>query len=970
MAGSIALLKALWKPGFTSLPERHNGVWQSEKAGHKSRLLQNRFLPRSESEELECSQHDSCLELALLAHPTCSESLPTLDVGILTNGSGSDGETSFYSTQKKLVTRLELLAGAGDGKTMLLKKMLGFRCETGKPLRNLIEVTSTVAFKRAKSYYGCGAKKLAEQTHHQQTNQVFLTSHTCNSSCMCSILDGLDEVFLGLDAGNTFIQDVTSRYIDVCVIENSSILYSLYQLLLVRPGDVHQAENWIGVVRMSGQGECFMQPITSYSDLSLPRSVPFLEVILSKLFQHGSKTEADTVSGVQNSTIHESLLQAEEMKACQGRPRLVWSGIEPSSRKEALDLADFTFRMLIKKVTVFNEQPFQDQKPLQEARFLGLVVTTDCPGHGFPFLHLPFHEALSTLFISPSSQVDITNIPWLLPALGPLNDHLSTFWWYLARELDIDSYHILDRVLQDQPSADSTQQQPPKAGQSPFPIDDITEFSTAAYASVITFEDILSQRPTVNDARKLTDRLLIDILLGGGKLAVGTATGHQGVEVSNTTFLKERVFPWRHWFPRGSIDTLYAATAIAQIRHSSASRCFPRYKHLHSHPSGCEQSAKSVDLKTDDDRSSFLLACHCYSAFKENSECAGSGAADQINGFGMSLKNITEINFDGFSLTTGDCRAIGCFLCDFNNHITSFSAFKSHMGNDGYSQLATGLQACHNLCYLDLALNDLTDDHVHHIASIVQGNSATLQTIKTAYNNFTSAGNANIHRYTMLCANLSALHIGGSFCTDNEVNMRTVSSVLASCPDLTYIGLSGCSLGSEDLQQLNTLLSSHQISVLFLRENHLTSACTPVLDKFLAKHQDHLEVLALERNTLTDDFLLGVEDTLSACSRLSVVSLRCLRLSSRCLPVLGSLMRQWPHLTHLQLSHNDLSDPGGGVEMFANALCSCPGMEVLRMPDGRFTSPQLRSTLENVINSSINVEFSDAKFWDEAGESD
>ena len=144
---------------------------------------------------------------------------------------------------------------------------------------------------------------------------------------------------------------------------------------------------------------------------------------------------------------------------------------------------------------------------------------------------------------------------------------------------------------------------------------------------------------------------------------------------------------------------------------------------------------------------------------------------------------------------------------------------------------------CRNLTRLQLSWNDLSDMFKDHIAMVVRNNCASLEDLDTRYNQFTRVDNTGIHSNTHLCRHLDSLYMGGSVCTDINVNISTLSSILPACLNLSLIGLLGYSLDVDGLGQIHSLLSSRHLVGLILDENKLTAECIPVLNLILAKHR-------------------------------------------------------------------------------------------------------------------------------------
>ena len=167
---------------------------------------------------------------------------------------------------------------------------------------------------------------------------------------------------------------------------------------------------------------------------------------------------------------------------------------------------------------------------------------------------------------------------------------------------------------------------------------------------------------------------------------------------------------------------------------------------------------------------------------------------------------------------------------------------------------------------------------------------------------FTSNGNAGVHRHTRLYLALEILAISGAKCTNCTLNHATISSILEACQRIQHFYLYHYTLDSCAVSQLLTTLSSLKLKLLYLDQIGVTVQHTSVVNRLLQEQHTHLKWISLSRESLTTAFLDDIHDSLRQWSHLENVRFWDCGLLSVSLPVLASLLRHWPRLKGLWLS--------------------------------------------------------------------
>ena len=323
------------------------------------------------------------------------------------------------------------------------------------------------------------------------------------------------------------------------------------------------------------------------------------------------------------------------------------------------------------------------------------------------------------------------------------------------------------------------------------------------------------------------------------------------------------------------------------------------------------------------------------------------------------------VDFDEVPLSPSDCQAINAVMIHHHQFITLVSLQDCGIGDTGYACMADGMALLRNLTLISLRLNNLTDRRTAHIAACIASNTSTLRQVYTSMNLFSSNAMATVHSNTHRCTGLLGVDFGGQKCTDPAVNLDVITTVCSSCPDLQYVGLYDCVLDMEGLTQLAPLLGALRLRWLWLNKVGMKQNSAKIVSRIIQQQHESLEVLSLQRNELTGDFLETIRGELSQCRRLEELYLDDDCLSSGALPVLASLLPSLPKLSMLRVGRNDFRDADDEAKLFATAVESCSSLKGMWMPERALVSPRLREALSAMVRDDLNVQYVGGRWYDE-----
>ena len=706
-------------------------------------------------------------------------------------------------------------------------------------------------------------------------------------------------------------------------------------------------ERYVRKVLDAEIGESVMKQVKSSSMLSAYMQTPVNAANACMLARCGVKELPTTLPAIVKSILRQAIVQNESKKAKPEDVHKDWSKIKAHQLEAVMELGAFAFKMLAEKVSVFEKFHFESHQLSDEALSLGLLISCDhdtadcCPQ--WVFSHLSMQEALAALYIA--ATVTTKDVAWVVGMLGATSGHLSTFFRFLAAEVDeqgVDA--LISALLTDTSAPDYETSQSKASAAKPPPMADVCPnypktLFTASYDELTRLAEDLSSNIDIANAERLADRLLQGVVAdGSGTLAV-RARIQLGSDFTGISFLRELFVLWKERIPRCSLQMLYRT--IADFNASLGEKCFPDLVDEESialEPS----SKKSVNLRSDAGRQILLLATHCYQEF-----CSAHSSTPYLPSIHQAFESTDGyLDFQNAQLTTADCRAIGTVLSRYNDMITIIHLWNCSIGDAGYGQLSSGLLQCQRLQRLILGGNNLSDQHAEHISSVIQNNHASLWELSTFPNRFTSTGNASSHRNTHLCTRLGSLLTGSSEFTDATLNADTICTILTGCQQIECLALLQYHLDASGVECLCAALASHHLISLYLGDNNFTAGCMPHLTTILQQQRQHLKRFALAYNTLTTAGFQELSESLGACTTLDTLELTETQLLSRSHATLATVVSRLPSLKQLYLSNNDFREEDEGSLALIAALGTSQHLQELEMPVRQLVNTALQSALD------------------------
>ena len=855
--------------------------------------------------------------------------------------------------------RILALGGAGIGKSTSFLKKAGLEWAEGRIWQNMDLVFALPLSQPSVR----GAKTLEDLlplSHygiHAQCDQEDLYSYMSgNLHRVCVILDGLDEV--EVSGCSDYVQGiikgeeldgvrliVTSRpSMEVLSLAKAHKFNQRVEVLGFSEADV---ERYVRKVLDAESGENVMKQVKSSSMLSAYMQTPVNAANACMLARCGVKELPTTLPAIVKSILRQAIVQNESKKAKPEDVHKDWAKIKAHQLEAVMELGAFAFKMLAEKVSVFEKFHFESHQLSDKALSLGLLISCDhdtadcCPQ--WVFSHLSMQEALAALYIA--ATVTTKDVAWVVGMLGATSGHLSTFFRFLAAEVDeqgVDA--LIGALLTDASAPDYESGESEASAAKPPPMADVCPnypkiLFTASYDELTRLAEDLSSNIDIANAERLADRLLQGVVAdGSGTLAV-RARIQLGSDFTGISFLRELFVLWKECIPRCSLQMLYRT--IADFNASLAEKCFPDLVDEESialEPS----SKKSVNLRSDAGRQILLLATHCYQEF-----CSAHSSTPYLPSIHQAFESTHGyLDFQHAQLTTADCRAIGSVLSQYNEIIPEIDLQGCGIGDAGYGQLSSGLLQYHRLRFLDLYGNNLSDKHAEHISSVIQNNNASLRGLCTMDNRFTSTGNASLHRNTHLCTSLKYLSTGGSECTDATLNADTICTILTGCQQIEYLDLYGYHLDASGVERLCAALASHHLKWLCIGHNIFTAGCMPHLATILQQQRQHLKLFGLAYNTLTTAGFQELSESLGACTTLEELVLVDTQLLSGYHATLATVVSRLPSLKKLYLSNNDFREEDEGSEALISALCTSQHLQELEMPVRQLVNTALQSAMD------------------------
>ena len=486
-------------------------------------------------------------------------------------------------------------------------------------------------------------------------------------------------------------------------------------------------------------------------------------------------------------------------------------------------------------------------------------------------------------------------------------------------------------------------------------VTNITTFLWASYEEISELANQLCRSLEILQAEEVADQLYSDLTsVRGNKLVY--ASPKLVMDDSCEGFLREMLLLWVYRFPKAHIRMLY--DAVATVDQNIAATYFPthnaasqRRRRHPAFPARVPSSLKTMDLATPEGKQRLLLALRCYQEFSisTNSTPLLPSLHHAMENFGMNL--------EGVRLTASDCSAVGLALRVYNDVISEVDLYQCLIGDTGYAQLASGLQASHGLTALSVAANDLSSKSAGHLSTVISSNNSTLQVITTSQNNLSSQANAELHQYTHQCKQLQTLLMGGTEVMNSDLNIQLVMTIVSRCPQLCWLDLCEFSLSENDHTRLLHLLENRTMTALHLMRTGLSVNCAAEVSAFLHRQRRTLRQLNLTQNNLSDGFLFDVFPSLSQSSWLVLLDFSSTQLTSVSLLMLANLIRRLPFLSKLRLAGNDFSAGEESCTEFVEAVLERSSWRSFWMPKRELVNSRLQDMLDNFVISVAPVQY-------------
>ena len=567
-------LKTKLKKASTHLPEIKVGdkTIPPKEVGVEDVFVNLRILKRKDLDEAvgPASAQGSASEMERMSHAFShrarrSKSIPLAQVL-------RQASRKKCRLPRKDGVRILARGGAGIGKSTSFLKKAGLEWAEGRIWQNMDLVfalpLSQPSVRGAKTL-----EDLLSLSHygiHAQSDQEDLYSYMSrNLHRVCVILDGLDEV--EVSGCSDYVQGiikgeeldgvrliVTSRpSMEVLSLAKAHKFNQRVEVLGFSEADV---ERYVRKVLDAESGENVLKQVKSSSMLSAYMQTPVNAANACMLARCGVKELPTTLPAIVKSILRQAIVQNESKKAKPEDVHKDWSKIKARQLEAVMELGAFAFKMLAEKVSVFEKFHFESHQLSDEALSLGLLISCDhdtadcCPQ--WVFSHLSMQEALAALYIA--ATVTTKDVAWVVGMLGGTSSHLSTFFRFLAAEVDeqgVDA--LICALLTDASAPDYGTSESESSAAKPPPMADVCPnfprtLFTASYEKLSRLAEHLSSNIDIANAERLADRLLQgDVADGSGTLAV-RARIQLGSDFTGMSFLRELFVLWKSASPNAA----------------------------------------------------------------------------------------------------------------------------------------------------------------------------------------------------------------------------------------------------------------------------------------------------------------------------------------------------------------------------------------------------------------------------------